>query len=304
MDDAALARWPESIKKFLPLLSGKSSEASVTSRLTAKGTVMNKNLSTENSQCLRVKKHLISERLPFAWLNLWYPNDNRHTESMHQFIPDTRESLLQLTIFFLIIVFSSVKAQEFEMFFSASGDTVCYAESFGYYKDSLEQGIWHNIFIRTDGKTGHPRTLSYFAMLCPASNLCLQALSQDTIKKYHLERGTHPIWGQGAEIIENITTTNTRTVALSTFGPKYIYQTTASIEIRCKGQVIYKKDIEVMFKADSPEGFPRRDFVRIRAWKKRNAGKYFIDLGVKEEQVFLKPTDREVSRFENLMFIL
>jgi hypothetical protein len=189
------------------------------------------------------------------------------------------------------------------IYFSVTGDTVCYVDAFGFEIDSSHIG--HTAYIKKRNPNGEPLTISSFTIKCKASNTCQESFPKDTIKKYNLQLdGSDNVWGTKTDFVVSVKPTHTKVIDTSAFGPKYIYITTVHILIGCKGQKLYAKYFDIMFKGNSPSDFPEKDIVRIKAWRKKNTKKYFVDLNVKEHQVFKKPTDTEESNFKSLQFIL
>jgi hypothetical protein len=209
------------------------------------------------------------------------------------------------TIFFLLTSVLTLDSfsQTGTIFFSVTGDTVCYSSIFGVQIDS--SNIEHTAFIKRHNKNDEPVTISSFTISCHSSNTCLETFPKDTIKKYNLQLdGTDGVWGPKNDFVVSVKPTNTKVVDTSAFGPKFIYQTKVIVFISCKGQQLYSNQFDIMFKGNSPKDFPERDIVRIKAWRKKNTKRYFVDLSVKEFQIFKKPTDTEDSRFKSFMFIL
>jgi hypothetical protein len=196
-----------------------------------------------------------------------------------------------------------VFSQNETIFFSVTGDTVCYSNVFGQSVDSLH--ISHTTYIQRRDKIGSVKTISFFQLICESSNKCIETLNGDTVKKYHLQLDGKPtnIW-TNKDFVVSVKPLNTHMVDISAFGPKYIFQTTVSVDISCKGQNIYTKTFDIMFKGESPKDFPERDIVRISAWHKKNKGKYFVDLSIKECQTFKKPTDTPDYGFKSFKLIL
>lgn len=191
-----------------------------------------------------------------------------------------------------------------KVFFSVTGDTICYSDAWGTKIDSLRFG--YEAHIKRRVQKGEPETLSTFIIPCDesnncASNTCLDFLNTDTIKKYNLQLDGN-IGGWSSFVI-SVKPSGTKIVDTSAFGPKFIYQTLLIVSITCKGQELYSKQFEVMFKGNSPKDFPERDFVRINSWHKKSKNRFFVDLSVKEFQIFKKPTDTEYSNFKNFQFI-
>ena len=213
----------------------------------------------------------------------------------------TRQSIQ--TIFFLLAFLLTLNIFSQTIFFSSTGDTVCYASTFGFEIDSGHIG--HTAFVKRKNKNGEPTTISFFTITCQASNACLETFPKDTIKKYNLQLdGTDLVWGQKSDFVVSVKPTNAKVVDTSAFGPKFIYQTKVIVLITCKGQKLYSNRFEIMFKGNTQKDFPEKDVVRIKAWRKKNTKKYFVDLRVKEFQIFKKPTNAEDSRFKSFMFIL
>ena len=214
------------------------------------------------------------------------------------------KKIIQTTFFFMTLVLTvDGFAQLGTIFFSVTGDTVCYSIVFGFDLDSSHIG--HTAYIKSRDKNGEPRTISSFSIICEASNTCLQTFSKDTIKKYNLQLdGTDGVWGPENDFVVSIKTADKKLVDSAAFGPTFIYQTKVIVFISCKGQQLYSNQFDIMFKGNSPKDFPERDIVRIKAWRKKNTKKYFVDLSVKEYQVFKKRTDTEESRFKNFQFLL
>jgi len=205
------------------------------------------------------------------------------------------------TIFFLIFLSISFDnfAQTGTIFFSITGDTVCYSDFLSAGDDK------YSTFIKTHHKDGELKTISSFLLKCEASNTCLQSLSKDTIKKYHLKLdGDNGVWGAKSDFSISIKPTNTKQIDTSAFGPKFIYQSTIKADIYCKGKKLYSKNFEVMFKGNTPSDFRQFDFVTINAWRKKNTKKYYVDIHVKEYQIFKKPGDAPDYTFKHYQFLL
>jgi hypothetical protein len=209
------------------------------------------------------------------------------------------------TIFFLqtLVLTLDGFSQTSKIFFSQTGDTICYSSIFSFEIDSSHIG--HSAFIKGRNKDGELVTISSFTISCQASNTCLETIPKDTIKKYNLQLdGTDNVWGPKSDFIVSVKPTDVKIVDTSAFGPKFIYQAKVVVLIGCKGQKLYANYFDIMFKGNSPKDFPEKDIVRIKAWRKKNTKKYYIELSVKEHQVFEKPSDKVDYRFETRTFIL
>jgi hypothetical protein len=268
----------------------------------------------------RTKKLAITAALPNACLLYYFKfsldirifnfTDNRHWARPQNVIshqPDNSamtRKITQTIFFFLTLVLTSdVFSQTGTIFFSVTGDTVCYSSVFGFEIDS--SNIGHTTYIKRRNKNGEPLTISSFTISCQASNTCLETFPKDTIKKYNLQLdGTDGVFGQKSDFVVSVKPTNLKVVDTSSFGPKFIYQTKVIVFISCKGQQLYSNQFDIMFKGNSPDDFPKRDIVRIKAWQKKDTNKYFVDISIKEFQIFKKPTDTEYSHFKTYKFIL
>ena len=212
-------------------------------------------------------------------------------------------NLLKTAFFILTLVLSlDCFSQVPKKFFSVTGDTVCYISNFGQTYDSIH--ISHTAYIERS-ENSKTKTISSFQIICNASNTCLESLNKDTLQKYHLQfDGIDANLKTNKDFIITVIPTNTHVVDTSAFGPKFIYQTTLSVDLSCKGKKLYSKTFIVMYKGNSPNDFPQGDFVRINAWRKKQTNKYLIDLSVKEHQTLKKPGDTPSYDFANFIFIL
>lgn len=205
------------------------------------------------------------------------------------------------TIFITILFFVSTDtfSQPSAIFFSVTGDTICYSDLLIPNGDG---GL--RAYVKKKVKADSLKTISTFLLDCDVSG-CIETLNKDTIKKYCLQfdgKGLG-IW-TNKDFVISIKPSNTHTVDLSAFGPKYIFQTTVSVDIRCKGYKLYSKTFDIMYKGESEKDFPEHDIVRIEGWQKKSKGKYFVELHVKEYQTFKKPGDSPDYGFKSFQFIL
>jgi len=190
------------------------------------------------------------------------------------------------------------------IYFSTTGDTICYSNVWGQSVDSSSR-ISYTTYIKHREENNNATTISSFQIICEPSNKCLENISKDTINKYNLHYdGNDAYLGTNKDFLISVKPTNIHVIDTSAFGPKFIYQTTLSVNIECKGQKLYSKTFNIMFKGNSPKDFPEHDFVRINAWCKKNTKRYFIDLNVKEIQTFKKPHDTPDYIFQSFLFIL
>jgi hypothetical protein len=185
------------------------------------------------------------------------------------------------------------------MYFSVTGDTVCYSDIFGQQIDGTHIG--HTAHIKCKGSGFETKEISSFTIIADLT----EGYSNDTLKKYHLQNN-----GIAASIHNNkdfkisVKPTNISIVDTAAFGPKFIYQTTVSVNMSYKNKTLYSKTHNMMFKGNSANDFPERDIVRISAYNKRNKKKYFIELSVKESQIFSKPNDAPEYKWRTIFFII
>ena len=188
-------------------------------------------------------------------------------------------------------------SQPTTIFFSVTGDTICYSDLM--YSNG-DKGL--TAYIKRREKGDSVKTISTFQLDCVISG-CIETLSKDTIKKYNLQFDGTSSETRNALVV-SIKPTNTKLVDTSAFGPKYIYQTKVVVFISCKGQKLYSNQFEIMFKGNSPADFHPNDIVTIRAWRKKNTQKFFVDFHIKEFQIFKKPGDWSDYHYKDFQFIL
>lgn len=216
----------------------------------------------------------------------------------------TKTLIFKIVLTFFCSFSADTFSQSGAIFFSVTGDTVCYSSIFGQSVDCIRTS--YTTYIISSDKSGLVRHKSFFQLVCSGpTNKCIEALPRDTVRKFHLELdGISTNTRTNKDFIVSVKPSNTHTVNVSTYGPKHIFQTTISIDISCKGQKLYSKTFDLEFKGESPKDFPEQDIVRISAWQKKNQKKYFVDISIKEHQTFKQPSDSEDSQFKNYQFIL
>jgi len=205
----------------------------------------------------------------------------------------------------LFILFSfDTFSQRDTIYFSATGDTVLFAHVFYQQIDSLHGS--YSVFINRRHPVDTIQNISRFYIITEPANNPWKGLTNDTIKKYHLNYDgieTYPYANKDFNI--SVKPTSTKLVDSCVFGAdKFIYKANVSVKITCKGQYIYSKTFSYMFKGDSPKDFEPRDIVQIKAWQKKNKRKYFISAQIKEFQTIKRHSDEVKYEFKNYLFIL
>jgi len=128
--------------------------------------------------------------------------------------------IIQTTFFFMTLVLTlDGFAQLGTIFFSVTGDTVCYSSIFGFEID--DSHIGHTAFIKKQNKNGETTTISTFTISCQASNTCLETFPKDSIKKYSLQLdGTDGVWGPKNDFVVSVKPTDIKLVDTSAFAWK------------------------------------------------------------------------------------
>ncbi len=194
---------------------------------------------------------------------------------------------------------SDLLSQPGNIFFSVTGDTVCYSD---YFVPNGFGGIIAR--IKQKVKVDSVKTLSHFSLNCHAVG-CLETLNKDTVKKYNFQfDGIRLDPWNNPDFVISVESSNTRVMEVRTSGPRYIYLSTVAVDIRCNEQKLYSKVFDIYFKGDSEKEVPVRDMIRIQAWQKKSSKKYFIDLNVKEKYTLMKPGDIVEGYFKGYQYIL
>jgi hypothetical protein len=210
-----------------------------------------------------------------------------------------KNSIRLILLILSISLSAEIFPQPLTIFFSVTGDTICYSE---LLISNGDKGL--TAYVKRREKGDSLKTISTFKLDCEVAG-CIETLSKDTIKKYNLQfDGTGAVWGPKNDFVISVKPVNTKLVDTSAFGPKFIYQTKAVVFISCKGQKLYSDQLDIMFKGNSPTDFPEHDIVRIQAWRKKNTKRYFVDLNVKFFQAFKKPGDSPDYGFRSFQFLL
>ena len=177
-------------------------------------------------------------------------------------------------VFILLLNIADCKSQIDTIYFSTSGDTVLY--SFGAHGQANSDTFYHQITIASFNPKDTIKIISSFEIPTTKKGNALKLVSNDTIKKYHLQYDGVRFDTPDKNIKLKVSADNILFQAPLENSSENIYTADISIYLKCKSKLIRKEKLKYMFKGLDKTDIDTTGICDLTFWKKNNKDKYLF----------------------------